>query len=402
MNPLDQALTNVIQNLIKINDGESSNASEEDTSCSFFEDPCEDVAIEFSGDAEDNHSLITSKMDFCNKNLRSWRPINEPPYSLSTSHTLKRTATSVDLPSAVDNNGLSESLTVIEYSSKLQDGEIIKLENTPSTTIPHVSTIANTTSTMPVFSIGPFPTSAVSSMSSSIKSVQFSNPLIVGPSNRFFAPMFGAAAAESNNFTDNFTASSSIMSLTQEEELMDKEQKSPKSIENITDSDSISIDSSSSLDTVKELSVIDLDSTPSTSTSKEKLQESATCLQKKSTIVPTKIRTPEEVLATRADRLKRLEEQADWLMKKMNATSKRSTALCTRLEELHEAYGEPPVPPPMPDVLPSCRLPSSLLNLPRQVKTRNYLVGFKTNCQVFYLIFLVESRIIVRCREYRR
>ncbi|XP_025266487.1 putative protein tag-278 isoform X2 [Camponotus floridanus] len=365
LNPLDQALTNVIQNLIKINDGESSNASGENLSCSFFGDPCEDVAIESNSNTENNHSLTISKMDFCSKNLQSWRPTSESPCSSPTSHTLKRTATSVDLPSAVDNNELSESSsTVIEYSSKLQDGEIIKLENTPSTAVSHVSTTVNTTSTIPVFSIGPLPTSALSSVSSSIKSVQFSNPLIVGPSNRFFVPMFGAAAAESNNFTDNFAASSSIMSSTQEEEPM--EQRSPRPIESITDSDSISIDSSSSLDTVKEFPIADFDFTPSTSTSKEELQESATCSQKELAIVSTKIRTPEEVLATRADRLKRLEEQADWLMKKMNATSKRSTALCTRLEELHEVYGEPPVPPPMPDVLPSYRLPSSLLNLSRQ------------------------------------
>lgn len=367
-----------------------SNASGKNTSCSFFEDACEDMAIEPNGNTENNQSLTISKMDFCSRNLQSWRPINESSCSPAI-HTLKRTVTSIDLPSAVDNNGLSESsLSVTEYSSKLQDGEIIKLESTPSSAVSHVSIIANTISTIPVFSIGPLPTSTVSSMSSSIKSVQFSNPLIVGPSNRFFAPMFGAAAAESNNFTDNFAASSSIMSLTQEEESIDREQRSPRSIESITDSDSISIDSSSSLDTVKEFSTVDLGSMPSTSTSKEELQESAACSQKESTIISTKIRTPEEVLATRADRLKRLEEQADWLMKKMNATSKRSTALCTRLEELHEVYGEPPIPPPMPDVLPSRRLPSSLLNLPRQVRTRNYLVGCKTNCRVFHPIFLAD------------
>lgn len=387
MNPLDQALTNVIQNLIKINDGESNNTSGEDMS--FFEDPCEDVAIEPNSNTENNQSLTTSKMDFCSRNLQSWRPTNEYPCS-PTAHTLKRTVTSIDLPSAVDNNGLSESsLSVTEFSSKLQDGEIIKLE-TLSSAVSHVSTTANTTTTIPVFSIGPLPTSIVSSVSSSIKSVQFSNPLIVGPSNRFFAPMFGAAAAESDNFADNFATSSSIMSSTEEEELIDREQRSPRSIESITDSDNISIDSSSSLDTVKEFSTVDLGSTPSTSTSKEELQENAICLQKESTIVSTKIQTPEEVLATRADRLKCLEEQADWLMKKMNATSKRSTALCTRLEELHEAYGEPPVPPPMPDILPNRRLPSSLLNLPRQVRVRNYLIGCKTNCRDFHSIFLVE------------
>lgn len=72
-------------------------------------------------------------------------------------------------------------------------------------------------------------------------------------------------------------------------------------------------------------------------------------------------RSPEEVLAARAERLKRLEEQADWLMKKMSATSRRGSELSTRLGELHEAYGdEVPTPPPMPDVLPSQRLQTDL------------------------------------------
>ncbi|CAL1677764.1 unnamed protein product [Lasius platythorax] len=370
LNPLDQALTNVIQNLIRINDGESGrnvSISREDTSCSFFEDPCENLAGETDGNTENSDSSTTSKVDSCNGNLRSWRPTSESRCSLPTTQTLKRTTTSVDLPSAIDNGRSSESSsTVTECSSKPRDGETIKLESIPSSAVSHVVTTANTTSTMSVFSIGPLPTSAVSS--SSIKSVQFSNPLIVGPSNRFFAPMFGAAATESNNITNNLAASSSMTSSSREEEPMNgKEQRSPRSIESITDSDSISIDSSSSLDTVREFPMTDHDSTSFTSISEEELQESATCSQKESAVTSTKIRTPEEVLATRADRLKRLEEQADWLVKKMNATSKRSTALCTRLEELHEAYGEPPVPPPMPDVLPSRRLPSILLNLPRQI-----------------------------------
>lgn len=378
LNPLDQALTNVIQNLIRINDGESSrnvSISRQDSSCSFFEDPCENLATETAGNTENNDTSAISKMDSCNKNQPSWKPTDESRCSLPTTQTLKRTVTSVDLPSAVENGGSSESSsTVIEYSSKPRDDETIKLENIPSPAVSHEFTTANITSTMSVFSIGPLPTSTVPS--SSIKSVQFSNPLIVGPSNRLFAPMFGATAAESNNFTDNLAAGTSLMApLTQEEKPMDgNEQRSPRSLENITDSDSISIDSSSSLDTVREFPMTDLGSTPSTSISKEELQEGPTCSQKESVVTSTKIRTPEEVLATRADRLKRLEEQADWLVKKMNATNKRGTALCTRLEELHEAYGEPPVPPPMPDVLPSRRLPSILLNLSRQVRYRHYLV----------------------------
>ncbi|XP_053597070.1 cingulin-like protein 1 isoform X2 [Microplitis demolitor] len=94
--------------------------------------------------------------------------------------------------------------------------------------------------------------------------------------------------------------------------------------------------------------------TPETSTSETTTATASDSNQSKPT------RTPEEVLASRAARLKRLEEQADWLMKKMSATSRRGSVLSTRLEELHEAYGEPPAPPPMPDVLPSVTLPSFL------------------------------------------
>lgn len=89
--------------------------------------------------------------------------------------------------------------------------------------------------------------------------------------------------------------------------------------------------------------------------------------QEEKKVVGGKNRTPEEVLSAREDRLKRLEEQAKWLMNKMNATNRRGSALSTRLEELHEVYGEPPVPPPMPDVLPSRRLRTTLSDLPRQV-----------------------------------
>lgn len=71
-------------------------------------------------------------------------------------------------------------------------------------------------------------------------------------------------------------------------------------------------------------------------------------------------RSPDEILAARAARLKRLEEQADWLVKKMNATSQRGSALSNRLEELHETYGSPPGPPPLPDVLPTFKLQTEI------------------------------------------
>ncbi|XP_051174985.1 myosin heavy chain, cardiac muscle isoform isoform X2 [Leptopilina boulardi] len=79
-------------------------------------------------------------------------------------------------------------------------------------------------------------------------------------------------------------------------------------------------------------------------------------------------RSPDEILAARAARLKRLEEQADWLVKKMNATSRRGSALSSRLEELHETYGSPPGPPPLPDVLPIFKLQTEI-DSDSQIKT---------------------------------
>lgn len=49
-------------------------------------------------------------------------------------------------------------------------------------------------------------------------------------------------------------------------------------------------------------------------------------------------RTPEEIAEARASRLKRLEEQCQQLFNKVTKTTHRSTALCNRLEELHEQY----------------------------------------------------------------
>lgn len=378
LDPLDQALTNVIQNLIKIDNRESDEnvLSSQESMTILFENSCNNSIPETAGKTEIDQTT-TSGTDFCDGNSQSWTL--ESQCSSPTVKTLKRTATSSDLSLAMDNSELSESSsTMMRNLSKRRDddGEKLKSESIPSSPVSYAPIAAtSTTSTMSIFSIGPLPTTA----SSSSKSVQFSNPLIVGPSNRLLAPVFGTAATELENFTDNsITSSSTIwsssLSSNQEEEPAEsRDQRSSKS-DNVADSDNISVDSSSSLDTVREFPTADISPMPSsTLASKDELRESAISSQKGAT--STKSQTPEEILAARADRLKRLEEQADWLMKKMNATSKRGTALCIRLEELHEAYGEPPVPPPMPDVLPSCKLPSVLLNLPRQVKARNNFIN---------------------------
>ncbi|KYN04778.1 PREDICTED: myosin-10 isoform X2 [Cyphomyrmex costatus] len=372
LDPLDQALTNVIQNLIKI-DGESSEnvlASGENMTTS-FEDPCDNSVLETS-DVTKTDQTTTSRTDLNDNNWQS--PTIESQYSSPDVKILKQTTTIIDLPSTVSNSESYDSSTrnLSKQRDEDDDGEAIKSESIPSSPVSQTlsTTVTNTTNTMSVFSIGPFPISNVSS--SSIKSVQFSDPLIMGPSNRFLAPVFGMTATEMENFTDNSISSSnvwsssSVVSSQEEESIEGTAQRSSKLIDNIVDSDSISVDSSSSLDTVRESPTANISSMPSsTSVFKDELQESEVSAQTEKEV--SKPRTPEEILSTRADRLKRLEEQADWLMKKMNATSKRGTALCTRLEELHNTYGEPPVPPPMPDVLPSCRLPCTLSDLPHQV-----------------------------------
>jgi predicted nuclease with TOPRIM domain len=84
-------------------------------------------------------------------------------------------------------------------------------------------------------------------------------------------------------------------------------------------------------------------------------------------IQPLKVnRTAEEIAEARAARLKRLEEQCQQLYNKVTRTNHRSSALCNRLEELHEQYGSVtdsesniPVPPPMPPVLKAGRIPTS-------------------------------------------
>ncbi|XP_076239152.1 uncharacterized protein LOC143182189 isoform X2 [Calliopsis andreniformis] len=172
---------------------------------------------------------------------------------------------------------------------------------------------------------------------------------------------------DSVSFSSSFDSSSSVATVVQERESKSPEKCRVKSVESVIDSDSAPIDSSSSMETAKEVS--SADSVPSCSLKETDTKETteASVSKQEESVAKPKIRTPEEALAAREDRLKRLEEQAKWLVNKMNATSKRSSALNTRLEELHEVYGEPPVPPPMPDVLPTRRLRTTLTDLPQQV-----------------------------------
>ncbi|CAL7934120.1 unnamed protein product [Xylocopa violacea] len=345
LNPLDQALTNVIQNLIGIDDNITS------------------TSITFSSSNEEDVTENIVKEDVASKD-----PETKQPHIESWS-----TAIHIELPKIAneDTKELStletqeekdqQSSTVEDHPNATNtDGEKAKSEEPQKSFVSHAPTVISTASTQPVFSIGPFPSSDVPP--STVKNVQFSDPLVVGPSNRFFAPVFGASLSNSE-------LSSSLDASTHQNAETKEKRGGRCSVENVMDSDSVSVDSSSSLDTVKEFSAVECTAGSSAEIGKSEtstLEAGSTSKQDEKRVAGAKSRTPEEALAAREDRLKRLEEQAKWLMNKMNATSRRGSALSTRLEELHEVYGEPPVPPPMPDVLPSRRLRTSLSNLPRQ------------------------------------
>ncbi|XP_076628642.1 uncharacterized protein LOC143345421 isoform X2 [Colletes latitarsis] len=336
LDPLDQALTNVIQNLIAINEPGSTtfaspivqvdvaeNVANDDTS--FLESfPTIDSNLECNEAPCDGDSLITNDDSIV------------PEISVQD----------FDLPSSINENC---------QKTTDSDGEKTNIEKSSNLTDSHAPTVTSIVSTLPVFSIGPFPTPVVTP--TVVKNVQFTDTTIDGPSNRCFAPVFGASLSE-----ERFESTAN-----QETESRGLEKRSTRSTEGVVDSDSVSIDSTSSLETVKEFSASSLGET-----GKKESSEVGSSKQEENKV---KTRTPEEALAAREDRLKRLEEQAKWLMNKMNATSRRGSVLSTRLEELHEVYGEPPVPPPMPDVLPSRRLQTNLTDLPRQVPESSVAEG---------------------------
>ncbi|CAD1469927.1 unnamed protein product, partial [Heterotrigona itama] len=311
LNPLDQALTNVIQDLI---------------------------SIESTINVTNKDNMVPTIESWSTKPLQSQETTMEDFDDTST----------LNLPTV--QTCTSSTVTVEETRSANEtDGEKAKNEDTSILSTSYVPSMTSVANAQPVFSIGPFPPSNVAP--SIVKNVQFRDPLIVGPSNRFFAPVFGQIS------------SSPFVS-----ECREKRGANNKSLENVVDSDNISVDSSSSLETVQEFSTADTSSSSSSGVTGKPEAETGESVktQEENMVSTVKSRTPEEALAAREDRLKRLEEQAKWLMNKMNATNRRSSALSIRLEELHEVYGEPPVPPPMPDVLPSRRLRTALSDPPRQ------------------------------------
>ena len=238
-------------------------------------------------------------------------------------------------------------------------------------------------SAVSVFSIGPFPTCQTLPL---VKSVQFSDPLIVGPSTQPCTSSNSGEQAKDSTLKFDFPQSEDSMlkfDVSESEESALKFEVS-QSEDSTLKFDVPQVEDSMTSVKAEELEKVSADVKPKvfekteietikSVTEKSEETSEASGITQVVDQVPEEIelpststedapskpaRTHEEVLAARAARLKRLEEQADWLMKKMSATSRRGSVLNNRLEELHEVYGEAPVPPPMPSILTNARLPS--------------------------------------------
>ncbi|KAI4502301.1 hypothetical protein M0802_002213 [Mischocyttarus mexicanus] len=303
LDPLDQALTTVIRNLIRIDDDTESSSDEFNSR--------ENIALPFirfvdnvrsENNHQDNNNDLSIRTDCPNNNNNNNNETNENIQSCcSTSDSNKLEIcndTTVDekiLSICNSKLGLQDISNTKENSNPIDESIII--EN-----ISNDDTILNESSPTPIFSIGPFPVARNNSP------------------NQLFTPDLKNSSNEINSTTDN----TSITNINEDE--------SKELVENNHENDNNSM--------------INLDT-----------KDSDDNLVKESKPKSDLTNTPEQVLTARADRLKRLEEQAQWLMNKMNATSRRGSALSTRLEALHETYGEPSAP--VPDVLQNRHLRST-------------------------------------------
>ncbi|XP_015589844.1 227 kDa spindle- and centromere-associated protein isoform X3 [Cephus cinctus] len=336
LNPLDRALTNVIQNLIKIDS--TSGGSTSSTSRESIAMPSGSCSFRESGSANKSKS-VSPKRRNSKRSAREWSPHSEPwtswmgEFDLSTLGSKK--------------------------SSKQKESYLERSSSQP----PSESTSALD---LEVFNAITEPVESSLEIIGQLAAPSTSNFIEVARSSSVIERFDPVTTANLEVFGSNAT-DQGIVSL--EEERAFKPE--------VTEGDNISIESTSSLETVKEFPVLTpkyeetTTKDPSDNSAKVTVVENVKVekVENPSTSPPETVasssatrpnRTPEEVLASRAARLKRLEEQADWLMKKMNATSQRSSALSTRLEELHEVYGEPPAPPPLPNSLPSLRIQTDL------------------------------------------
>ncbi|XP_014601421.1 PREDICTED: kinectin isoform X1 [Polistes canadensis] len=309
LDPLDQALTTVIRNLIRIDDDTESSSDEfnsrENISLPFmrFVDN-----VRSENNHQDNNNDPSIRTDCPSNNETKENRDIQSCCSTSDSNILEicNNIKADEEISSTSNSklGLEDISNTQENSYSIEESIII--EN-----ISNDNTRLNASSSTPIFSIGPFPVARNNSP------------------NQLFTPALKNDSNEINSTTDN----SSITNINEDESL--------KSVDNSNETDNNSMMNFNSKD------------------SENVLKESKPELDLAN--------TPERVLIARADRLKRLEEQAQWLMNKMNATSRRGSALSTRLEVLHETYGEPSAP--VPDVIQNRHLRSSSLSSLSQATT---------------------------------
>ncbi|XP_046832731.1 uncharacterized protein LOC124430350 isoform X1 [Vespa crabro] len=317
LDPLDQALTTVIRNLIRIDDdGESSSDefnSRENITLPFIS-YIDNVTSE--DNQQDHNDDLSIEID-CPSNNETKDNIDiQSCYSTSDRNTLdisNVTNDNVEMTIKLNLNDTSENRNNVISKNDVT----MIIENVSNNDIPLISS-----SPTPIFSIGPFPVTKNNNSST----------------NQLFTPILNVSNEINSTIDDR---SSDLMNIN-EDESSSSSSSSSSLLKNINDNDNKSTLNLNSKDSNEEVSSVKNEDT-------EKEKES----KPKSDL----INTPEQVLTARADRLKRLEEQAEWLMKKMNDTNRRGSALSTRLEALHETYGEPSAP--VPDVLQNRQLRST-------------------------------------------
>ncbi|XP_043680395.1 cytoskeletal protein Sojo isoform X2 [Vespula pensylvanica] len=311
LDPLDQALTTVIRNLIRIDDDGESSSDEFNSR--------ENITLPFmryvdnvtSQDNQQDHNDDLSIQTECPSSNETKESIDiQSCYSTSDTNIL-------DISNDTNDNEEISRLD-LDVSDNQKD---FKSENDESVIIENVSnndTTLTASSPTPIFSIGPFPLTR-----------NINSP------NQLFTPILNVTN-EINSTRDNIN-----------------EDEPSELRTNINDND--------------DKSTLNLDSKDC---NEESLAGGSKNMERESKSKSDLTNTPEQVLTARADRLKRLEEQAEWLMKKMNATSRRGSALSTRLEALHETYGEPSAP--VPDVLQNRNLRSTASSNLAQATTSSY------------------------------
>lgn len=309
MDPLDRALTKVIQNLIKIDETSFANSSNVEGN----EPEKSELTIPGPSSVSGSPKSTGHKKKSHKRMAKDWTP--------QTSYEFEDIANAAKRVFRIEHNlqKANENFT----SSQQKEEPVIKS---------HTSlTSKDNTASVPlssVFSIGPL----------AAKDSESNKPADLKAEN---VSLFNASVSGNGSLTGENPIFAEPAS----------EKKSPRL--DIIVHDNTSIHPSSSAEEIKEVKPEEF---PKPSESEDQ-----------SVVTSSTSRSPDEVLAARAARLKRLEEQADWLVKKMNATSQRGSALSTRLEELHETYGSSPGPPPMPDVLPSFRLQTEISLNPQEV-----------------------------------